>query len=705
MGRISDGIATVPGVGRTRAEALARLGITTVRDLLYHFPRTYQNRGNILPLLGCPDGTVGAFSLTVASAPKNVRISGGRCLTKFAAYDDSASASIVFFNQPYVRDIFRVGTTFRFWGRLSYSGGRAELASPSFEPELPGVSLPALVPVYPLTSGVSNKLLSGLIRSLLRSGCIREQDDVIPPQVRHSMGLPELSPALRMLHAPESFEEASAALRRFTFERMFIFAVCAGLSKQSLDGRRHYPITQTDLSPFYSLLPFEPTGAQRRAIDDIQSDMCGGEDSPPMSRILTGDVGSGKTAVAAAAVYIAAQSCVQTAFMAPTEILAEQHYRELAPLLGEVGIRVGLITGSTPKKRRAETEEELISGRLDAVIGTHALLSDDVAFHRLGLVITDEQHRFGVMQRTALSEKNGEAAPSPHVLVMSATPIPRTLSFILYGDLSVSTLDELPPGRQKIDTFAVGESYRERIDAFIRKTVDGGHRVYVVCPAVSPAEAESGDQPSQPGEEEVRLHTATETAQRLSALFPDIPVGLVYGRMKPAEKEKTMAAFASGGIKILVSTTVIEVGVNVPEATLMVIEDADRFGLSQLHQLRGRVGRGNDKSYCVLISDSKSSKARSRLGIMVKSNDGFAIAQRDLQLRGPGDFFPREGGSARQHGSVDDDLFTAGGDENTAAQAAEAARELLAADPRLENHPELLERVEHMFGVGINTIH
>ena len=702
---LSDGMAELPGVGRTRAAALEKLGIFTARDLLYHFPRGYQNRGDILPLLGCPDGTVGAFILTVATPPTSARISGGRYLTKFSAYDDSASVSIVYFNQPYVRDIFKVGATFRFWGRLSHSDGRTHLLSPLFEPVLPGKPLPALVPVYPLTAGISSKLISGLVKKLLDSGCVGERDDVIPADVRRELGLAGLRDALRMLHLPQSGDEVKTAMRRFTFERMLIFALCAGLSKQSIDGRRHYPVSHANLEPFYSLLSFEPTGAQRRAIDDIARDMCTDPDSPPMSRILTGDVGSGKTAVAAAAMFIAAQSCIQTAMMVPTEILAEQHYRELEPLLGQAGIKVGLITGSTPKKRRAATEEQLRTGELDVVIGTHALLSDDVVFDRLGLVITDEQHRFGVMQRTALSEKSGAAAPSPHVLVMSATPIPRTLSFILYGDLAISTLDELPPGRQKVDTFAVDESYRERIDAFIRKNVLSGHRAYVVCPAVSPAEAKEDEEELGDGDEPRRLHTATETAQRLAALFPDIPVGLVYGKMNSADKERAMSDFAAGRTSILVSTTVIEVGVNVPEATLMVIEDADRFGLSQLHQLRGRVGRGSEKSYCVLISDNRSSEARSRLGIMVKSNDGFSIAQRDLQLRGPGDFFPRAGGGARQHGAVDSELFSAGADEQSVEAASRTAKALLDSDPMLAEHPALRARVEQLMTVGINTIH
>lgn len=704
---MNDRTAELPGVGRTRAAALAKLGILTARDLLYHFPRGYQDRGNILSLLGCPDGTVGAFILTVASAPSSARISGGRYLTKFSAYDDSASVGIVYFNQPYVRDIFRVGATFRFWGRLSYSGGRAQLISPLFEPVLPGKPLPALVPVYPLTAGISSKLISGLVKSLLDSGCLCERDDIIPIATRRELGLPDLADAMRMLHLPQNGDEVKKAMRRFTFERMLTFALCAGLSKQSLDSRRHFQIAQADLEPFYSLLPFEPTGAQRRAIADIGRDMCADASAPPMSRILTGDVGSGKTVVAAAAIFTAAQSCIQSAMMAPTEILAQQHYRELEPLLGQAGIKVGLITGSTPKKQRAATEEQLRTGELDAVIGTHALLSEDVVFHRLGLVITDEQHRFGVMQRTALSEKSGAAAPSPHVLVMSATPIPRTLSFILYGDLAISTLDELPPGRQKIDTFAVGESYRERLDAFIRKTVLAGHRVYVVCPAVSPAEAKADTEDEQlgDGEDQRQLHTATETAQRLASLFPDIPVGLVYGKMKSADKERAMADFAEGRTSILVSTTVIEVGVNVPEATLMIIEDADRFGLSQLHQLRGRVGRGSEKSYCVLVSDNRSNEARSRLEIMVRSNDGFAIAQRDLQLRGPGDFFPHAGGGARQHGAVDSELFSVGADEQAVEQASRTAKELLDADPMLAGHPALRERVEQLMTVGINTIH
>ena len=436
------------------------------------------------------------------------------------------------------------------------------------------------------------------------------------------------------------------------------------------------------MAPFYDALPFILTGAQRRCVDEAIADMTAGK---PMNRLCQGDVGSGKTMVAAACVYFCVKNGRQAALMAPTELLAEQHYRGLAPLLEQLGLRCALLTGSTPAKTKRSVTAQLASGELDFAIGTHALISGGVAYANLGLVVTDEQHRFGVAQRTALAEK-GE---HPHTLVMSATPIPRTLALILYGDLDVSVIDQLPPGRKPIETYAVTSAYYPRLYAFIRKQVEAGRQVYIVCPMVS----ENDDLPDE-------RKAVTEYAQKLqSEIFPDLRVAYVHGKMKSREKDTVMSAFAAGETNILVSTTVIEVGVDVPNASLMVVENAERFGLSQLHQLRGRVGRGQHQSYCVLVSDNKNDETRQRLRAMTKTADGFKIAEEDLRLRGPGDFF-----GLRQHGLPGLRVADIGCDTRLLTEAQTAAEELQAHDPSLARHPDTAERVQKLFRQSENSL-
>ena len=442
------------------------------------------------------------------------------------------------------------------------------------------------------------------------------------------------------------------------------------------------PFRPVDMAPFYDALPFILTGAQRRCVDEAIADMTAGK---PMNRLCQGDVGSGKTMVAAACVYFCVKNGRQAALMAPTELLAEQHYRGLAPLLEQLGLRCALLTGSTPAKTKRSVTAQLASGELDFAIGTHALISGGVAYANLGLVVTDEQHRFGVAQRTALAEK-GE---HPHTLVMSATPIPRTLALILYGDLDVSVIDQLPPGRKPIETYAVTSAYYPRLYAFIRKQVEAGRQVYIVCPMVS----ENDDLPDE-------RKAVTEYAQKLqSEIFPDLRVAYVHGKMKSREKDTVMSAFAAGETNILVSTTVIEVGVDVPNASLMVVENAERFGLSQLHQLRGRVGRGQHQSYCVLVSDNKNDETRQRLRAMTKTADGFKIAEEDLRLRGPGDFF-----GLRQHGLPGLRVADIGCDTRLLTEAQTAAEELLAHDPSLARHPDTAERVQKLFRQSENSL-
>jgi len=437
------------------------------------------------------------------------------------------------------------------------------------------------------------------------------------------------------------------------------------------------PLQDVSLSPFYESLPFALTGAQRRAIDEITADL---RANRPMNRLVQGDVGSGKTMVAAAAIYFAVKNGRQAALMAPTEILAEQHYRGLAPMLENLGIRCALLTGAMGVRTRRSILEQLASGEIDLAIGTHALISGDVTYADLGLVVTDEQHRFGVAQRTALSAK-GE---NPHLLVMSATPIPRTLALIIYGDLDVSVIDELPPGRQKVDTFAVTTAYHQRIYNFIRKHVVEGRQAYVICSMVEENEAFPDDRKA-----------VTEYAKMLQEqVFPDLKVAFVHGKMKPKEKDSVMGVFATGETDILVSTTVVEVGVDVPNAAVIVIENAERFGLSQLHQLRGRVGRGQDQSYCILISDSKNEETKERLKVMTETNDGFKISEADLRLRGPGDFFGQ-----RQHGLPAMKIADLTCDVVLLKEAQSAAEELIASDPALERHPIIAARIKEWFPV------
>ena len=493
------------------------------------------------------------------------------------------------------------------------------MTNPVFESlESQPVTTRRVLPIYPLTAGLSNAAMLKAVRQAL--AICDTPPEIIPEAVRQKYGILSADRAYTAIHEPASMAEAEMAKKRLIFEEFFVFSAGLSLMRASRAGKQTDPFEKLDLEPFLSALPFELTGAQKRAVDEIVADFAKGA---PMNRLVQGDVGSGKTMVAAAAAYLAVGNGRQAALMAPTEILAEQHYQSLGRLLSPLGIRTALLTGSLTQKEKRNVRELIAAGEADLIIGTHALLSDTTTFHDLGLVIADEQHRFGVAQRSKLSAKGNDA----HLLVMSATPIPRTLALLMYGDLDVSIINELPPGREAVDTFLVGESYRARINAFIRKQVSEGHQCFVVCPAVEE-------------NEDLGIKAATVWAETLQkTVFPDLRIALLHGQMKASEKEEAMASFARGEADVMVATTVIEVGVDVPNATLMVIEDADRFGLSQLHQLRGRVGRGKAKSFCILTSHSKNPETLQRLKALCKTTDGFKIAEEDLALRGPGDFF------------------------------------------------------------------
>ena len=681
MADLNTDVRYIKGIGEAKAKALGKLGIFTLGDLIGWFPRRYEDRRETRPISSLIPGETACVAAMIASEPKVSHIRKGMDLVKVRAVDDTGALDVTFFNQSWLKNQLRVGETYIFYGRAEGSLLRKTMAGPVVEPEGRREFTGRIVPVYPLTAGVSQLLLSRAIRQGLDE-CADILPDCLPDSVRQTHGLCRVNYAYENIHFPESPEALDIARRRQAFEELFFFAIGLKLLRSRRETVSVEPFRPVDMAPFYDALPFILTGAQRRCVDEAIADMTAGK---PMNRLCQGDVGSGKTMVAAACVYFCVKNGRQAALMAPTELLAEQHYRGLAPLLEQLGLRCALLTGSTPAKTKRSVTAQLASGELDFAIGTHALISGGVAYANLGLVVTDQQHRFGVAQRTALAEK-GE---HPHTLVMSATPIPRTLALILYGDLDVSVIDQLPPGRKPIETYAVTSAYYPRLYAFIRKQVEAGRQVYIVCPMVS----ENDDLPDE-------RKAVTEYAQKLqSEIFPDLRVAYVHGKMKSREKDTVMSAFAAGETNILVSTTVIEVGVDVPNASLMVVENAERFGLSQLHQLRGRVGRGQHQSYCVLVSDNKNDETRQRLRAMTKTADGFKIAEEDLRLRGPGDFF-----GLRQHGLPGLRVADIGCDTRLLTEAQTAAEELLAHDPSLARHPDTAERVQKLFRQSENSL-
>ena len=675
MAKLFDSVRFLKGVGEARAKTFAALGITTLYDLISYFPRAYEDRSRIVPIAELQVDEPACFRAFVTSHPRTAHIRKGLDLTKLTVADETARLNLTFFNQSYVADNLEYSREYYFYGTLNGDYMGYQITNPIFEPvEKPGVLTRRIMPIYPLTAGLSNNMVSRSVQQALEA-CLDELPELLPAALRDRYGLCDAVTAYRSIHAPASFEALAEARHRLIFEEFFIFSVGLSLLRSSR-GRKERPAFQIPaLAEFEAALPFSLTGAQRRAIDEIAADLSGGS---VMNRLVQGDVGSGKTVVAAAAAWIAARNGSQAAFMAPTEILAEQHAKGLEPLMRKLGVRLVLLTGSMTPAQKRNVRAAIAAHEADLVVGTHALISEATDFAKLGLVIADEQHRFGVAQRAALAEKGDD----PHLLVMSATPIPRTLALILYGDLDLSVIDELPPGRQSIDTFLVGEDKRARINAFIRKQVAEGHQVYIVCPAIEEGEDES-------------LRSAEAWAEALQmAVFPDLRVALLHGRMKAAQKEETMAAFARGEADILVATTVIEVGVDVPNATLMVIENADRFGLSQLHQLRGRVGRGRDKSYCVLFTSNRNAETIQRLKALCKTNDGFEISREDLALRGPGDFF-----GTRQHGLPAFKVGSLELDMQTLQDAQTAAADFVT-DPELPTQPEyqpLMDRIRALF--------
>lgn len=709
MGNWNTSVLALSGVGDARRAALEKAGIRTLGDLVLDFPRAYQDRGTIVPiarLCDLEEGKPAAILATVATEPQFRVIRRGMSLTKFRVFDESGTLEITYFNMPYVREAFHIGATYRFFGKYNRApNGKMQTANPIYEPFSEDKPLPSIVPVYSLPGGIRQKQMHQMTGEALRL-CGAEITETLPPEILQRMALPARSYMIHALHRPENMAHLERAKRRLVFEELLLQFLCMAQSGAGEAKPNPCVMADTDTTPLTALLPYSLTGAQSRAIAEIAADVSG---KNRMNRILIGDVGSGKTVVAAAGAYLAVKNGYRAALLVPTEILAAQHHADLAPLFAGLGIRAELLTGSTPKKKRAQitdalTDETLTidgSGKVDVIIGTHALLTESVVIDRLGMVIIDEQHRFGVMERAAILDK-GDGC---HCLVMSATPIPRTLSLVAYGGLSRSVLDEMPAGRQKIDTFLVDSTFHERLIGFIRKQKAEGHQTYVVCPAVEEAEPEekaSADPEDlanmqltlEPEEEKPPLKAAVAYAETLAQELPELSVAFVHGKMRPADKEEVMRRFVAGAVDVLVSTTVIEVGVNVPNATLMIVENAERFGLSQLHQLRGRVGRGQAKSYFVMVTDSTQESSLERLRVIKKYTDGYEIAEMDLALRGPGDFIT--GSGTRQHGEDRFRLAASCRDTALIEECVSLARAVIDRDPTLSAMPAIRLQLDRL---------
>ena len=672
-------IRYIKGVGEKRAALYARLGIATVGQLLRHYPRGYLDFSRCADLAELPTGSMAAVRAVVDKKAAAARIRGGRSLARvFASTELGQVLELVYFNNAYAPQKLTEGEEYVFYGKLQGDLLRRQMVNPI---TVTAEEQQGLTPQYPLTEGLSSRNVAANVRSVLQDeACVIEE--TLPQSLLSRYSLMQRDAAIRAIHFPESLQQAAEAKRRLVFEELLQLSLGIKLRRQGKRQTGGNAFADTDFSAFLNALPFAPTGAQLRCIQQIAADLAKAE---PMNRLLQGDVGSGKTAVAAAAVYLAAANGMQSAVMAPTEVLAEQHAETFRRFLEPFGVRVALLTGSVKGKARTELLGHIAAGDADLIVGTHALISGDVVYKKLGLVVADEQHRFGVAQRAALSQKGA----LPHTLVMSATPIPRTLALIIYGDLDISVLDEMPKGRRPVKTLLVDESYRNRYLSFVRKTVEEGHQVYIVCPLVEDSEALGDDTMS-----------ASEYYRQLQENWlPDISTALLHGRMSNAEKAAVMQGFREGSIKVLVSTTVIEVGVDCPNATLMIIENAERFGLSTLHQLRGRVGRGGEQSWCVLVSSKEGETAQNRLQLLTQTDDGFAIAREDLRMRGPGDFLGR-----RQHGLPNLALADLADDEKTLYAAADAAEELLWEDASLASWPALQSAVAQMFADAAATL-
>ncbi|GIV68098.1 ATP-dependent DNA helicase RecG [Caldilinea sp.] len=672
-------VTILPGVGESTAEQLARLGVVKVIDLLWHLPHRYDDYSQMRTIAQLRPGEQATIIANLWDVRER-KVGINRTVVQAILGDSTGTLHATWWNKWVIKQL-KPGSTLRFSGKVGLYMGQKTLDNPVFEDiDEERVATGRLSPVYRLTEGLTNNRLRGLIYEALEN-YVHFVPDPLPESIRETYGLLDLPTALTQIHFPDSREQLEAARRRLAFEELFYIQLGVQQRRALLQQATAEPLPLGDeaLAQFLETLPFAPTGAQRRVLEEIRNDLAR---KVPMTRLVQGDVGSGKTIVAAAAMWAAVVHGAQAALLAPTQILAEQHHRGISGLLGQLRrpdgepIRVALLTGRVVGQAREETLAGLASGAIDVVMGTTALIQEGVEFSRLALVVVDEQHRFGVEQRGALRSKSDV---QPHLLVMSATPIPRSLALTIYGDLDVSRIDELPPGRTPVKTKRFTPAERERLYSFIRREVEAGRQAYIVYPLVDESD-------------KLDVGAAVEEHKRLqSEVFPDLNVGLLHGRLSGAEKDQVMRDFAEGRYQVLVSTTVIEVGIDVPNASVILIEDADRFGLAQLHQLRGRVGRGEHASYCALISRAQSPEARARLDILAETNDGFVLAEKDLELRGPGEFF-----GTRQSGLPELRIAHLT-DSETILLAREAAQKLFAEDPTLERHPALRAQVERFW--------
>ncbi len=650
---INDGINTIKSIGPARQKLFNKMGIFTVEDMLGFYPRAYEDRSKVKRISEAMDGQTVLIRAHAVTVVKNNRVRRGLSLQKLRVSDGTGVVDITWFNQDWIAKNFDVSGEYYFYGRITVKNYKLEMSNPIYEKVGEDKFANRIVPVYPLTLGLTQKIMQSTVSECMAA--VGELEETLPDFVREKYTLCGIDYAVCNIHFPQDEQKFAYAKRRLAFEELFYLQLAMRAIRKRRKVVKGVAIKDDGKSTeLVSSLPFELTDDQRKVIEEICVDM--GKDLP-MNRLVQGDVGCGKTVVAAAAIYVAIKGGYQAAMMAPTEILANQHMESLFGMLSPLGVRIILLKGSMTAKQKREAYEKIKNGEVDLVIGTHAVIQKEVEFKNLALVVTDEQHRFGVKQRSELYEKG----KNPHTLVMTATPIPRTLALILYGDLDISAIRQLPPGRKKVDTYAVDEGMRQRINNFMLKQIDAGRQVYIVCPMVETSEVEE------------QLKAVTDYAKRLEdTVFKGHNVGVVYGKLSAKEKEEVMERFCLGEVDVLVSTTVIEVGVNVPNANTMVIENAERFGLSQLHQLRGRVGRGEHQSYCIMFCEAKEGIAKERMDIMTKTNDGFVISEKDLQLRGPGEFF-----GTRQHGLPEFKVANIYEDTDVLAKAGEAAQFVL----------------------------
>ena len=657
MPTINDSVQFLKGVGPAFAKKFEKLGILTIRDLLLCYPRKYIDYTQPYTVVSAPYDVECCVRATVLQKEPARRVKGGRVMNRVLAADDSGILALSWFNAPYAADKLEVGETYYFEGRIGGALTRRELLHPLVRTEAQVADCP-FVAVYPGTDGLPASRHASCAHAALAFA--DQLVDPLPPELLTRYRMPAKAQAVRGIHAPKNADDLAAARRRLIFEELYLLQIGIFLLRSHGRRKTSAPMHPLDIGPFWRSLPYPPTGAQKRSTEEILADLCG---DVPMNRLLQGDVGSGKTLVAAAAIWFAAQNGWQSAMLAPTEILARQHAATLADRLEPFGVNVTLLVGGMKAKEKRIALEAIADGRANLVVGTHAVLTDTVEFKNLGLAIVDEQHRFGVRQRSLLAAK----ADHPHLLVMSATPIPRTLGLLMFGDLDISVLDELPPGRTPVKTYAITGKKRADMYGFVRRQLAAGRQAYIVCPVIDE------------GENDMQAVTTyyTDVAQ---PLLEHYRVGLMHGRLKAAEKAAVMDAFKAGALDVLVSTTVIEVGVDVPNANIIVIENAERYGLSALHQLRGRVGRGKGEAYCVLISDHATDAVKKRLSFLCHTNDGFEIAKFDLETRGPGDFF-----GSRQHGLPTLRIADLMADSRALYAAQKEALALVGADPALRS--------------------